>query len=224
MNENKTHRESSKRKGTKTIPITETLEKQFDTLFKENIDEEAEKDIEKTFVRRSPRLVNKPVQHYALLSTINPPKTFYDIRKRHDGKHWFEAYKREISSLETLGEMRVMMKKDDKGLILPLLELFSTKVDTVTKEFRYKVRIVARGDLQSDPGDTYAPVAGVEVIRLFFFLMFHLEFKLMQVDVSNAFLYGRTEKMKYYHLPLGHSKQREEKHVWSSQKSLYGSK
>ena len=81
VNENKPHGVSSVSKGTQTVPMTKTMEKHFDTLFKENVDEEAEKFIERTFVRKSPRLVNKPVQHYALSPTLNPPKTFYDIQK-----------------------------------------------------------------------------------------------------------------------------------------------
>ena len=103
------------------------------------------------------------------------------MRKRLDRRQWLQAYKK-------------------RGPILTLLELFtiSTREDTATQEFRYRVRIIAQEDLQRDPGDTCARVTGVEVFRLFLFRMFHLEFKSCKLQFQLFFTW------KYYQLLLGH--------------------
>ena len=80
---------------------------------------------------------------------------------------------------------------------------------------------MARGDLQTDFGDTYAPVAGMESIRIFFALATFHSFQILQADVSNAFLYGDTKQVRYFRLPVGHPKHGEGR-IWASTKSLYG--
>ena len=45
--------------------------------------------------------------------------------------------------------------------------LFKRKYDNLIKEFKYKVRIVARGDLQREVEESlYSPVAAAEIIKL----------------------------------------------------------
>ena len=101
-----------------------------------------------------------------------------------------------------------------------MLELFtiSTREDTATQEFRYRVRIIAQEDLQRDPGDTCARVTGVEVFRLFLFRMFHLEFKSCKLQFQ-LFFY-----MEILSTPVRALKHGEVTILWCSQNSLYGSK
>ena len=53
--------------------------------------------------------------------------------------------------------------------ILPILELFSTKYDNVSKNFKLKVRIVVQGNKELGlESDTYATVAAIHVNKAVF--------------------------------------------------------
>ena len=67
-------------------------------------------------------------------------------------------------------------KQDDQGIIV-----------------RNKARLVAKGFSQVeglDFGETFAPVARLEAIRILLSYATHHEMKLYQMDVKNAFLNG----------------------------------
>ena len=90
--------------------------------------------------------------------------------------------------------------------VLPLIELYSTKIDSGTKKFFRKVCIVARNELQQGFGDTRAPVVGIETIRELYWLAVCSSCKPLQADVSNTFLYRDTSKEIYLRIPLDHPK------------------
>ena len=69
-----------------------------------------------------------------------------------DSDCWKEAYENEIYSLENVGDMKVIQRREDMEVI-PIMELFERKFDNIDGKGRYKVRIVARGDKQKDRPD-----------------------------------------------------------------------
>ena len=65
---------------------------------------------------------------------------------------------------------------------------------------RNKARLVAQGYSQMegvDYGETFAPVARMESIRILFALACHLKFKLYQMDVKTTFLIGLLKEDVY---------------------------
>ena len=71
--------------------------------------------------------------------------------------------------------------------------IFKNKKDEHGMVIRNKARLVAQGYSQVegiDFGETYAPVARLESIRILLAYASHHNFKLQQMDVKSAFLNG----------------------------------
>jgi hypothetical protein len=70
---------------------------------------------------------------------------------------------------------------------------------------RNKARLVAKGYSQVeglDLGETYAPVARLESIRILLSYATHHGFKLYQMDVKSVFLNGPIKEEVYVEQPL----------------------
>ena len=106
--------------------------------------------------------------------------------------------------------------------VVKLRELFSVKFDNITKEWIFKVRIVARGDLEVDEEFVYAPVANMPALRLFVVLSLEFGIDFRQLDISSAFLYGRLDHDIYVELPDGHPEKQGNTKVWKTRCALYG--
>ncbi|GJZ30311.1 ribonuclease H-like domain-containing protein, partial [Tanacetum coccineum] len=80
-------------------------------------------------------------------------------------------------------------KKDERGIVI-----------------RNKPRLVAQGYTQEyviDYDEVFAPVARIEVIRLFLAYALFKDFVVYQMDVKSAFLYGKIEEEVYVYQPSG---------------------
>ena len=151
------------------------------------------------------------------------PKHFYDIKNFNDKQKWYEAYYSEIRSLEETGKLKVVDRPSDKE-ILSILELFKYKYDNLNKKVKAKVRIVVRGDLEKndfDPNLIYAPVAGLDIIRLVLIICYMYGLYFVQIDIKTAFLYGKRQIAIYITLPIGHKLKKLNK-VWKTLTSIYG--
>ncbi|GKB05691.1 putative ribonuclease H-like domain-containing protein [Tanacetum coccineum] len=83
-------------------------------------------------------------------------------------------------------------KKDERGIVI-----------------RNNVRLVAQGYTQEegiDYDEVFAPVARIEAIRLFLAYASFKDFVVYQMDVKNAFMYGKIEEEVYVCQPLGSTK------------------
>ena len=92
---------------------------------------------------------------------------------------------------------------------------------------RNKERIVAKGFSQVeglDFGETFAPVARLEAIRILLAYSSHHNIKLYQMDVKNAFLNGVINELVYVEQPPGFEDPRNPNHVYRLHKALYGLK
>ncbi|GJV35346.1 putative ribonuclease H-like domain-containing protein [Tanacetum coccineum] len=99
-------------------------------------------------------------------------------------------------------------KKDERGIVV-----------------RKKARLVAQGHKQEegiDYDEVFAPVARVEVIRIFLAFASFMNFLLYQIDVKSAFLYGTIEEEVYVCQPPGFMDPKFPEKVYKVEKALYG--
>ena len=75
-----------------------------------------------------------------------------------------------------------------------------------------------------DFGETYAPVARFEAIRILLVYACTHNIKLYQMDVKSAFLNGYINEEVYVEQPLGFEDDKKPDHVYKLKKALYGLK
>ncbi|KAJ9558008.1 hypothetical protein OSB04_012622 [Centaurea solstitialis] len=84
--------------------------------------------------------------------------------------------------------------------------IFRNKTDERGIVIKNKARLVAQGYTQEegiDYDDVFAPVARIEAIRLFLAFASYKGFKVYQMDVKSAFLYGTIDEEVYVSQPPG---------------------
>jgi hypothetical protein len=90
-----------------------------------------------------------------------------------------------------------------------------------------KVRLVAQGYSQVkglDFGETFAPVAHLEAVRILLAFAASKGFKLYQIDTKNAFLNDVIQKEVYVRQPSGFKSPKYLNRVYKLSKALYGLK
>jgi hypothetical protein len=90
-----------------------------------------------------------------------------------------------------------------------------------------KARLVAKGFSQVeglDFGETFAPVARLEAIRILLAYASSYDIKLYQIDVKSAFLNGFINELVYVEQPTGFEDPRYPNHAYRLSKALYGLK
>jgi len=103
--------------------------------------------------------------------------------------------------------------------------VFKNKLDEQGVIVRNKVRLVAKGYNQEegiDYGETYAPVARLEAVRLLLAYACMNGFKLHQMDVKSAFLNGYIDEEVYVCQPPGFEDHKHPDYVFKLKKTLYG--
>ena len=105
--------------------------------------------------------------------------------------------------------------------------IFKNKQDANGVDVRIKARLVAQGYSQVegiDYGETFAPVARLESIRMLIAYASHHNFKLQQMDVKSAFLNGPINELVYVKQPPGFEDPYFPDHVYQLDKAFYGLK
>jgi hypothetical protein len=101
--------------------------------------------------------------------------------------------------------------------------VFRNKQDEHGVVTRNKARLVAQGFTQMeglDFGETYAPVARLESIRILLAYATHYNFKLYQMDVKSPFLNGPIFELVYVEQPPGFEDPNHSNHVYKLHKAL----
>nr|GEW60286.1 retrovirus-related Pol polyprotein from transposon TNT 1-94 [Tanacetum cinerariifolium] len=121
----------------------------------------------------------------------------------------------------------VLVPAPDNIKPLTLKWLFKNKHDEENTIIINKTRLVVRGYRQEEGIDfeeSFAPVARMEVIRIFLAYVTHKLFNVFQMDVKTAFLHGTLKEDVYVGQPEGFIDADHPSHVYKLKKALYGLK
>ena len=127
----------------------------------------------------------------------------------------------------TRNDVWFLAPKSDEMNIIGSKWFFRNKLDEVGVITRNKARLVVKGYNQEegiDYGETFAPVARLEVVRLLLAFACMSGFKLFQMDVKSVFLNGIINEEDYVEQPPGFEDHQHPNHVYKLKKALYGLK
>ncbi|XP_076888857.1 uncharacterized protein LOC143539414 [Bidens hawaiensis] len=106
---------------------------------------------------------------------------------------WVDAMQEELLQFKKLNVWKLVKKPENKRTI-GTKWVFRNKKDDKGVIVRNKARLVVQGFSQHeglDYDEVYAPVARLEAIRIFLAYVSYMNFKVYQMDVKTAFLYGK---------------------------------
>ncbi|KAK1680163.1 hypothetical protein QYE76_041011 [Lolium multiflorum] len=127
--------------------------------------------------------------HHAYISLVEPKKVFEAL----EDSDWLEAMHEELNNFKRNKVWTLVEKPKECRNVIGTKWIFKNKQDEFGNVVRNKARLVAQGFSQVegiDFGETYAPVARLESIRILLAYASHHNFKLQHMDVKSAFLNG----------------------------------
>ncbi|KAI3716049.1 hypothetical protein L6452_23102 [Arctium lappa] len=154
------------------------------------------------------------------LSQIEPKKV-YDAMK---DPSWIEAMQEELLQFLLQGVWDLVDLPKRHRAIGPRW-IFRNKKDERGIVIKNKARLVAQGYTQEegiDYEEVFAPVARIEAIRLFLAYASFMKFRVYQMDVKSAFLYGTIDEEVYVCQPPGFENPNYPDRVYKLNKALYG--
>jgi hypothetical protein len=133
-------------------------------------------------------------KHYSFVSMLEPLK----VEDALGYADWVMAMQEELNNF-TRNEVRSLVERPKQNVI-GTKWVFRNKQDEDGVVTKNKARLVAKGYTQVeglDFGETYAPVARLEAIRILLAFATHHNFKIHQMDVKSAFLNGPISEEVY---------------------------
>jgi len=160
--------------------------------------------------------------HTAFVASFEPR----DVGHALSDSNWVNAMHEE---LENFARNQVWVLVDPPPSCKPIGTkwVFKNKQGEDGHVVRNKARLVAQGFSQKegiDYGETFAPVARLEAIRILLAFAASRGYKLYQMDVKSAFLNGFIEEEVYVKQPPGFEHPNFPDRVFKLQKALYGLK
>ncbi|KAJ9556367.1 hypothetical protein OSB04_010981 [Centaurea solstitialis] len=160
---------------------------------------------------------------YVNFISENEPKEIDDALR---DPAWVSAMQEELAEF-IRNNVWLLVHRPRKRTIIGSKWIFRNKLDEIGTIIRNKARLVAQGYRQEegiDYDETFAPVARLEAIRLFLAFAAHMNFKVYQMDIKNAFLNGKLNEEVYVAQPPGFVDPKFPDHVYKLNKALYGLK
>ncbi|GJT00342.1 retrovirus-related pol polyprotein from transposon TNT 1-94 [Tanacetum coccineum] len=118
---------------------------------------------------------------------------------------WIEAMQEELHHFDRLDVWELVDRPLCKNVI-NMKWIWKNKRDEENTIIRNKARLVAKGYAQKkgiDFKESFAPVARLEVVRLFVAYVAHKSFPVYQMDVKTIFLYDSLKEEVYINQPDG---------------------
>ena len=166
--------------------------------------------------------LNQFCEHMTFVSQTEP-KTVADAL---EDNNWITAMHEELNQFAR-NEVWILVPRTSKMNVIGTKWVFKNKLDEHGVIVRNKARLVAKGYNQEegiDYGETYAPVARLEAVRLLLAYACMNGFKLHQMDVKSAFLNGYIDEEVYVCQPPGFEDHKHPEYVFKVKKALYGLK
>jgi hypothetical protein len=135
---------------------------------------------------------------------------------------WIIAMEEELNNFKR-NEVWELVPRPKKNVINTKW-VFRNKQDEFGVVTKNKARLVGKGYTQIeglDFGETYAPVARLESIRILLAYATHHDFKHHQMDVKSAFLIGPLQEEVYVEQPSGFEDPNFPNYVYKLHKALY---
>jgi len=161
-------------------------------------------------------------RHTAFVSQVEPKS----IEEALKDEKWVDAMHEELNQFAR-NDVWFLVPKSDERSIIGSKWVFINKLDEAGVITRNKARLVAKGYNQEegiDYGETFAPVARLEDVRLLLAFACMSGFKLFQMDVKSAFLNGIINEEVYVEQPPGFEDHQYHNHVFKLKNTLYGLK
>jgi hypothetical protein len=139
-------------------------------------------------------------EHYSFVSSIE----LYRVEDELRDSNWVLAMQQELNDV-TRNEVWHLVPRPNQNVV-GTKWVFRNKQDEHGVVTRNKARLVAKGYSQVeglDFGETYAPVARHESIRILLAYATYHGFKVYQIDVKSAFLNGPIKEEVYVEQPPG---------------------
>ncbi|KAJ9546591.1 hypothetical protein OSB04_019134 [Centaurea solstitialis] len=161
-------------------------------------------DIQSPMITRK-QSKNLPNPHLSMISVFlsqTEPKKATDAMK---DPSWIEAMQEELLQF-VLQHVWDLVDLPKGHRVIGTKWIFRNKTGERGIVIKNKARLVAQGYTQEegiDYDDVFAPVARIEAIRLFLAFASYKGFKVYQMDVKSAFLYGTTDEEVYVSQPPG---------------------
>ncbi|KAJ9557792.1 hypothetical protein OSB04_012406 [Centaurea solstitialis] len=172
--------------------------------------------------RKQSKSLSNP--HLSLISVFlsqTEPKKAHDAMK---DPSWIEAMQEELLQF-VLQHVWDLVDLPRGHRVIGTKWIFRNKTDERGIVIKNKARLVAQGYTQEegiDYDDVFAPVARIEAIRLFLAFASYKGFKVYQMDVKSAFLYGTIDEEVYVSQPPGFEDPKYPDKVYKLRKALYG--
>ena len=125
-------------------------------------------------------------EHYSFISSIEPLK----VEQALEDPDWVNAMHEELHNFERNEVWTLVEKPKDEQNIIGTKWVFRNKQDKDGQVIRNKTRLADQGYMQvegMDYGETYAPIARLEAIRILFAYANHHDITLYQRDIKSAF-------------------------------------
>ena len=159
----------------------------------------------------------------ASVSSNTEPRSYSEAVKQ---KEWVLAMEQELQAMEDNNTWTVVPLPPGKNVVGSRW-VYKVKLRADGTIERYKARLVAKGFTQQEGVDymeTYSPVAKPATIKTMLALAAIRDWKLVQLDVNNAFLHGDLDEEVYMKIPQGLPIKGASNMVCKLQKSIYGLK
>ncbi|GJU62276.1 retrovirus-related pol polyprotein from transposon TNT 1-94 [Tanacetum coccineum] len=176
-------------------------------------------DTSDTDVLRTRRLVDV----YESCNSIIEPESYMDASKHSE---WIDAMKAELEMIKKNNTWKLVDLPKGKNAI-GVKWIYKTKFQPDGSIYKHKARLVVKGYSQVagvDFGDTFAPVARHDTIKLLIAIAAQRNWKIHHLDVKSAFLNGELEEEIYVKQPEGFEVVGQEEKVYRLYKALYGLK
>nr|KAJ0204523.1 hypothetical protein LSAT_V11C500235470 [Lactuca sativa] len=173
-------------------------------------------------VRTRSSILNNFCMYVNFVSMILPDKVHTALQDA----DWIKAMQEELNEFKRHNVWTLVPRPSGKS-ITGTRWVYRNKVDKDGIITRNKARLVAQGFTQIesiDYGETFAPVARIEAIRLFLAYASYMNFIVYQMDVKTAFLHGVLEEEVFLNQPPGFVDKDHPDYVYRLDKAVYGLK